>query len=113
MDQQQTISTTRIQQAEHALARYGHWLVLALLGAVAAIQKIQPGALNADVQNDVQMAMLVLGGTTVAAIVHSAVVQKALLALQGLSKTAGDVQAAANALTGAAQAAQAQVPPKS
>lgn len=99
-----------VQQVEHALERYGHWLVLALLGVTETAQKIQPGALNADVHNDVQMAMLVLGSGTVAAILRSAWVQRAVVLAQGVGKAADATSRAAGTVAGAIQAAQHEAP---
>lgn len=99
---------TMMQTIEHKLAQYGHWLVLAILGAVGSLQKIQPGALNADVHNDVQMAMLVLGASTVAAILHNAWIQKAMVLAQKVADGASTVSQAAGTVASAIQGAQQQ-----
>lgn len=98
-----------MNQIAHKLAGIGHWLVMGMAALAYGLHKIQP--LTPDMMNTIQMAMLMVGGTTITAILHNAWIQKALIAANAIQKGAQTVADAAGNVAAIGAQVQGAVTP--
>lgn len=78
-----------MQQNSHPFARVGHLFVLGLLGLHMALSHFH--AIAPEVSGSLQIAIAALGGSYGAAIIHSALVQRALIMVGKVPQVAGQV----------------------
>lgn len=107
-------ATTQPQQtqgfpakAAHFMSTFGHWLAPLPILAHVLLAKVHE--LTPELSGSLQILTLTMGAGWVAGILHSAIVNKALVALQATQSGANNVSQIATALSQAISGARSQI----